>query len=182
MSVSVPQPFRTSVTVAQPFRTQLEGIPGSFTVGVTEVPLVPVSVTVESVPVLRLSVEQIPQIRVSVDELPPVHVSIDKLPPINVELAPVEIRLTEVPSTRVHIPADFAVSLSLMGMDFGAIRLCGEAQVITEPYRPNPCEICSRQATVDPGTVVRPVPAPAPVRPPVDRPTDPTPVNPTRPN
>jgi hypothetical protein len=22
------------------------------------------------------------------------------------------------------------------------IRLCGEAQIITEPYRPNPCESC----------------------------------------
>ncbi len=178
MSVSVPQPFSTSVSVAQPFRTRVEGIPSGFTVGVTDVAQVPVSLTVEKIPTLHLSIDEIPPVHVSVDALPPIHVSVDKLPPINVELAPVEIRLTEVPSTRVHIPADFAVSLSMMGMDFGSIRLCGEAQVITEPYRPNPCEICSRSTAVDPIGPIRPVdpvrPSPAPV--------DPVPSNPTRPN
>ena len=156
MSVSVPQPFRTSVTVAQPFRTKIEGVPNAFTIGVTEIPIVPVSVSVETIPVLHLSVDNIPPVHVSVDSIPPLHVSVDALPPIKVQLDPVEIRLTEIPSTRVHIPADFAVSLSMMGMDFGVVRLCGEAQVITEPYKPNPCEICSRPPTVEPGGGVRP--------------------------
>jgi hypothetical protein len=54
----------------------------------------------------------------------------------------VEIRLTEIPSVRTHLPADFAVGFSFLGTEWGAIRLCGEAQIITEPYRPNPCEGC----------------------------------------
>jgi hypothetical protein len=145
MSVSVPQPFNTTVNVAQPFRAKVEGVPTAFSIGVTELPVV--SVAVEKIPTLHLSV----------DNIPPLHVSVDALPPIKVQLDPVEIRLTEIPSTRVHIPADFAVSLSMMGMDFGVVRLCGEAQVITEPYKPNPCEICSRAPTVDHGAEVRPV-------------------------
>jgi hypothetical protein len=36
-----------------------------------------------------------------------------------------------------------------------SLRLCGEAQVITEPYHPNPCETCGREAE----------PAPPPPRP-----------------
>jgi hypothetical protein len=32
-----------------------------------------------------------------------------------------------------------------MGMELLSIRLCGEAQIITEPYKPNPCERCGSQ-------------------------------------
>lgn len=156
MSVSVPQPFRTSVTVAQPFRAKVEGIPDAFGVSITDLPN------------LDISIEKIPVLHLSVDDLPPVHISIDNLPPINVALAPIEIRLSEVPSTRVHIPADFSFGWSVLGMDFGMLRVCGEAQVITEPYRPNSCESCGRVAVnpepvrpADPGTVVRPIPNPA---------------------
>jgi hypothetical protein len=27
-------------------------------------------------------------------------------------------------------------------MELMCLRLCGEAQMITEPYHPNPCEVC----------------------------------------
>lgn len=117
MSISIPQPFVTSISVAQPFRTRLEGIPDTYSFGVTALP--EVDVAVKEIPVLRLSVENV---------------------------APIEIRLTEIPSVRTHIPADFAVSFSMLGLELGAIRLCGEAQVITEPYRPNPCETCGPAA------------------------------------
>lgn len=150
MSVSVPQPFRTTVHTAQPFRAKVEGVPTSFTIGISDLPSLDVSV--EKIPVLHLSVDAIPPVHLSLDAIPPVHINIDTLPPIKVELAPLEIKLSEVPSTRVHIPADFAISLSLFGIDFGAVRLCGEAQVITEPYKPNACEICDRSAP-DPVTV-----------------------------
>ncbi|HSQ31499.1 MAG TPA: hypothetical protein VLN49_16700 [Gemmatimonadaceae bacterium] len=121
MSISIPQPFVTSISVAQPFRTKLEGIPDTYSFGVTALP--EVDVAVKEIPVLRLSVDNV---------------------------APIEIRLTEIPSVRTHIPADFAVSFSMLGLELGAIRLCGEAQVITEPYRPNPCETCGP-------AVIRPV-------------------------
>jgi hypothetical protein len=71
--------------------------------------------------------------------LSPIHVSIDNLPPI-------EIRLTELPSIRAHLPVDMGVCMSLFGVDLMAVRLCGEAQMITEPYRPNPCERCGGDA------------------------------------
>jgi hypothetical protein len=35
-------------------------------------------------------------------------------------------------------------------MELLSLRLCGEAQIITEPYEPNPCEICgSSRHTID---------------------------------
>lgn len=137
MSVSIPQPFITHVGVAQPFRVQAEGIPTTYSFGVTE----------------------LPTIRVEVDELPTIRLSVDHVARIPVAFEPLEIRLTEIPSVRTHVPADFAVGFSLWGTEIGSLRLCGEAQVITEPYHPNPCETCG----------------PPPSRPPQD-PTQPDPV------
>ncbi len=120
MSVSIPQPFVTNVGVAQPFRVRAEGIPSDYTFGVTELPAV----------------------NIHVEELPTIRLSVDNVARIPVAFEPIEIRLTEIPSVRTHLPADFAVGFSVWGTEIGAIRLCGEAQVITEPYRPNPCEQC----------------------------------------
>jgi hypothetical protein len=39
-----------------------------------------------------------------------------------------------------------------MGLELMNVRLCGEAQIITEPYTPNPCETC--------GAPPRPTPLP----------------------
>lgn len=138
MSVSIPQPFITQVGVAQPFRVRAEGIPDAYTFGVTELPTV----------------------RVEVDELPTIRLSVDNVARIPVAFEPIEIRLTEIPSVRTHLPADFAVGFSLWGTEIGTLRLCGEAQVITEPYRPNPCEVCG----------------PRPVGRPDEEPRDPQPV------
>ena len=136
MSVSVPQPFVSNVNVAQPFRSKIEGVPTSYTYGVTELPQV------------DFALKELPVIRLSVDSVAPIHYTVD----------PIEIRLTEIPSVRTHLPADFAVSFSLLGMDLGTIRLCGEAQIITEPYRPNPCETCGP-------ILIRPEPPPTVVKP-----------------
>jgi hypothetical protein len=48
----------------------------------------------------------------------------------------------EIPSVRAHVPANFRLGLSVFGVELAALHLCGEAQVITEPYVPNPCERC----------------------------------------
>ena len=71
--------------------------------------------------------------------LDPVEV---KLAPIKLGLDPVELRLTQFPNIRAHFPADFHVGISLLGHELIGLRLCGEAQAITEPYVPNPCERC----------------------------------------
>lgn len=54
------------------------------------------------------------------------------------------------------MPANFTLGLSILGYELVCARLCGEAQVINEPYEPNPCEHC--------GEVTRqPTPTPTPV-------------------
>ncbi|MGH2627802.1 MAG: hypothetical protein ACRDHY_14265 [Anaerolineales bacterium] len=54
----------------------------------------------------------------------------------------VTVRLAEIPSVRGHIPASYQVGLSVFGVEVLSVRLCGETQVITEPFEPNPCERC----------------------------------------
>jgi hypothetical protein len=58
------------------------------------------------------------------------------------ELKPVDIslRLKEIPSVRVHLPLDYRLGFSVLGAEILCLRLCGQGQVITEPYAPNPCE------------------------------------------
>ncbi len=114
------------VTIPQPFHTVLDG---------------PVSVS--GIPsTFDLNIDKLPAIDLNIDKLPEIHLNIDTLPKIQLGVDPVEIRLTQFPSIRGHLPADFCVGLSILGMELMNVRLCGEAQIITEPYRPNPCEIC----------------------------------------
>jgi hypothetical protein len=62
-------------------------------------------------------------------------VNIASLPDLN-------LRIKEIPSIRAHIPANFRLGFSILGVELAALNLCGEAQLITEPYVPNPCERC----------------------------------------
>jgi hypothetical protein len=149
MSFKPPQPFRTRLEGG----VNLTGLPTTYTV----------------------NVGTLPTIRLAVDSLPMIQLSIEKIPKVQLGIDPVELRLTEFPSIRGHLPADFCVGLSLLGLDLATIRLCGEAQIITEPYRPNPCEICGpsipRQAQPVPEPVPQPVPA-APAEPAVVAPAN----------
>jgi len=111
----------------------LTAVPGSTSLGAIG------PVTVAGIPdTYHIYVEKIPHIQIGID-------------PITVTLNPVDVnvRIKEFPSIRAHIPADFSVGLSLLGMELLTVRLCGEAQVITEPYAPNPCETC-REVTLTP--------------------------------
>ena len=116
MGVSIPQPFKSTIS-------------GSLgTVG---------PVTVAGIPdTFHIHVEKLPKIQLGIDPL--------TVNPITLRLEPVELnmRIKEIPNIRAHLPADFSVGLSLMGMELMCVRLCGEAQVITEPYLPNACERC----------------------------------------
>jgi hypothetical protein len=73
-------------------------------------------------------------------------INIDQLPKIQLGLDPVDLSLSikELPSMRIHLPADFRVGLSLFGIELANIRLCGQAMAINEPYKPNPCEVCGQ--------------------------------------
>jgi hypothetical protein len=75
-------------------------------------------------------------------------ISIHELPTINFNIAPIEIRplemsfrLKEVPSIRAHFPLDYKVCFGFLGIEIASVHFCGQAQVITEPYVPNPCEL-----------------------------------------
>jgi len=85
-----------------------------------------------------IAVTQLPKLSLGVDPL----TTTLRLEPLQVEPVTVRLALTEVPQTRTHLPADFTVGLTVLGLPLLSLRLCGEAQVVTEPYRPNPCERC----------------------------------------
>ena len=75
------------------------------------------------------------------------------LKPVRISLDPIETRIaiTSIPSVRVHLPVNYSVCFAILGVELASIRLCGEGMVITEPYRPNPCEVCGpdRSAVTD---------------------------------
>lgn len=83
----------------------------------------------------------------NLDHVPKIQIGLDPLTinPITFNPMDVSVRLKEFPSIRTHVPADFRVGLSVLGFQLVCLRVCGEAQVITEPYVPNPCERCEPQ-------------------------------------
>ena len=129
-----------------------------------------------------VDVDTLPTVDVNVLDLPPVDVNVNSLPDMRItnigpvgpvtlagipsnytvgvtSLPDVNLRIREIPSLRVHIPANFRLGLTVMGVELAALHLCGEAQLITEPYVPNPCERCGppRQPSQSPdvGAVLR---------------------------
>ncbi|HEX6377059.1 MAG TPA: hypothetical protein VFZ91_15215 [Allosphingosinicella sp.] len=92
-----------------------------------------------------------------------------ELKPLQINLGPIEVkpidfslRIKEIPSVRVRLPMDYKVCVNLLGHELASVRLCGQGQVITEPYVANPCEC--RPARIRAGAVairedVEPVPA-----------------------
>jgi hypothetical protein len=88
-----------------------------------------------------------------IDKLPKVFIGID---PLKVEFGPIQtttsIAITQIPSVRTHLPANYCIGLSVLGVELAAIRLCGEGMIITEPYQPGPCEACGHPRTrLEPG-------------------------------
>lgn len=72
-------------------------------------------------------------------DLKPMSLALSLAP---IELKPIDfsLRLKEIPAIRAHLPLDYRVGLTLLGSEVMCIRLCGQGQVITEPYVANPCE------------------------------------------
>jgi hypothetical protein len=85
----------------------------------------------------HLNVDKLPKIQLGIDEIE-MHSRVD---PLDVTT---RVSIDRIPDIRAHIPADYSLGFSLLGVELLRIRLCGEGQVITEPYHPNPCEICGR--------------------------------------
>ena len=135
------------VDIKQPFLSSISGSLGSIG---------PVTVAGSLGAIGPVSLAGLPDIHIFVEKLPKIQLGID---PVTLTLNPVDVnlRLKEFPSIRGHLPADFCVGLSFLGIELLSVRLCGEAQIITEPYVPNPCETC---ITVTP--TPNPVPVPVP--------------------
>lgn len=77
--------------------------------------------------------------RIDIASLPRIEIKMD---PITINPVDVSVRVKEIPSVRAHIPAAFTLGFSVLGLPLASVRLCGEAQIINEPYVPNPCEHC----------------------------------------
>jgi hypothetical protein len=123
----------------------------AYTVHVNTLPdvyvadLPPVDANVVGLPPVDVDVNALPDLKItSVGAVGPVTlagipdnytVAVSSLPDLN-------LRIREIPSVRAHIPANFRLGFSILGVELAALHLCGEAQVITEPYVPNPCERC----------------------------------------
>ena len=120
------------VDIPQPFDSHISGSLGS--VG---------PVTVAGLPdTYHINIDKLPKIQLGFDPL--------TINPVTMHLEPLDlsVRLKEFPSIRAHLPADFSVGFSLLGFELLAVRLSGEAQLITEPYDPNPCEDCGDEVLV----------------------------------
>ena len=127
-------------------------------------------VHVKSMP--GVDVDDLPTVDVDVIDMPTVDVDVNSLPDLTITeigavgpvtlagipdrytvaisaLPDLNLRIREIPSIRAHVPANFRLGFSVMGVELAALNLCGEAQVITEPFVPNPCERCGspRQPT-----------------------------------
>ena len=127
MGVDIPQPFNSSISgsLGSVGPVTIAGIPQPFAASVTGIP-----------DTFHINIDKLPKIQLGVDPL--------TINPVTLHLDPIDLNMSikEIPSVRAHLPADFTVGISLLGMELLAVRLCGEAQMITEPYQPNPCEVC----------------------------------------
>ncbi len=87
---------------------------------------------------------------IKVPEIAKVSIGVDPLEskvtlrPVKISFDPIDsnIAIKEIPSVRAHLPVNYCVGFSWLGFEFAAIRLCGEGMIITEPFDPNPCEVC----------------------------------------
>jgi hypothetical protein len=122
LSVSIPNPMGINLDVLSNVPIVLSGIPDTFHIDIDKLPKI-----------------EIGKIHIGLDK---VHLGIDKL---QIGLDPISIGITSIPDIRVHLPAQFRVGFRLFGMEMMAIDLCGEAQLITEPYKPNPAEKCCEE-------------------------------------
>lgn len=114
------------------------GIPSNYTVEMSLDLVSPVDLT--GIPSsYQLDITNLPKIQIGLD-------------PITINPLSLALQITQIPSIRAHVPANFVAGFSLFGFQLAAVQLCGEAQVITEPYVPNLCEPCGTAVYIAPPT------------------------------
>ncbi|HKS46184.1 MAG TPA: hypothetical protein VJT49_13940 [Amycolatopsis sp.] len=143
MSVDIPQPFRAKVE-GPVGPVTVDGIPNNFDISIDKLPKISIGVDP-----LSVAVTELPKINLGID---PIKVGLD---PIQIEPLQLNVAINQIPSVRAHVPADFTVGMKVLGLELFAVRLTGEAQIITEPFTPNPCE---ESAPVPPRPVLEALP------------------------
>jgi hypothetical protein len=88
---------------------------------------------------------------INVPSIPKISVGLDPITvqPLTIRPLDLTVRIREFPSIRAHLPANFTLAIGALGYELFCLRLFGEAQVITEPYDPNPCEDCEDERHPD---------------------------------
>jgi hypothetical protein len=88
---------------------------------------------------------------INIPSIPKISVGLDPvtIQPLTILPLDLTVRIREFPSIRAHLPANFTLGFGLLGYEILCVRLCGEAQIITEPYDPNPCEDCEDERRPD---------------------------------
>jgi len=136
MSVSIP----TSFDIDLGGTVDLGGSIG--TVGPITVAGIPTSFGISGIPD-SFGISSLPTIELGTINLGAITLNPITLNPITLSPSGTfDIALTQIPSVRAHLPSTYCVGLCIFGIEVFALRFCGESQIITEPYVPNPCERC----------------------------------------
>lgn len=99
---------------------------------------------------MKLAVEDLPDVSVRVKELPRIEFSdfnirVKEIPRMELTAnttSAVNLAITEFPEVRAHLPSNYNLCFSLLGVELMSLSLCGESQLITEKYKPRSTEIC----------------------------------------
>lgn len=137
MSVRIPTSYDVDADISGSFGpvgpvTVSAGVTGSFG------PVGPV--TIAGIPdPFKIDITNLPKIQIGLD---PITVNPLTVRPLTINPLTLNIAVSQLPSIRAHLPANFRFGFAILGFELFSVRVCGEAQVITEPYVPNPCERC----------------------------------------
>jgi hypothetical protein len=145
--IEIGQPRRRGTTMSLSIP-----IPDTYTFEIDVRQLPPINVGVSKI---NIGLDQI-DLKLEPITITPLELKIDpldiKLEPLDIKVEPLDMsfRIKELPSMRVHFPVDYRFCVALLGTELMSLSICGQGQVITEPYVPNPCEC-------QPGRVIRPI-------------------------
>ena len=123
MSVKIPSSFGIDLDLDGDFDIN---IPTSYAIGITDLPQIDVNLRPLDIKIQPLDIK-----------VQPLDINIR---PLEIKPLDISLRLKEIPSIRAHLPLNYKVGFSLLGRELAGINLCGQGQLITEPYQAYPCE------------------------------------------
>jgi hypothetical protein len=94
------------------------------------------NIRIKELPLDNIQIKYLPTIN-----LGDINVRIKEIPEIKTASS-IDVSIKEIPDTRVHLPANYHLGLSLLGICLLKVSLCGEGQIITEKYVPRRMELC----------------------------------------